>query len=289
MDNLIKALIRNERIRVYIANSTDTVNEAIRIHDLWPSAASVLGKTMTVGVIMGAMLKGDEAVTIKLDGNGQIGQVIVDSNAKGEVRGYVTNPHVHFSRNNRLDDVTTLGYNGYIDVIKDLKMKELYQSSIPIETGDIAKDFTFYFASSEQTPTLTSLGITMKEDNTCEVCGGIIVQLLPNALEEDIQYLEGKTKEMENFSQLLREHPQAEEILNLLFGNDVKILGRLPVSFQCGCSKEKFAVGIATIGKDEIQNIIDTDGHAEVICHYCRKKYDFNEEELKAIREESKK
>src|SRR5690554_5566969 len=168
MNNLIKALTCGGRVRVYITNTTDVVNEAIRLHDLWPSAASVLGKTMTVALMMGAMLKGEEALTIKIDGNGPIGNVIVDSDSKGNVRGYVDHPHVHFSRKATLDDVTTLGYNGYIDVIKDLKLKDLYSSTIPLETGDLAKDFTYYFAKSEQTPSVVALGTIMNEDNTCK-------------------------------------------------------------------------------------------------------------------------
>jgi len=288
MDHLIKALARDKRVRVYIINSTNTLNTAINKHDLWPSAASVLGKTMTIGLIMGAMLKGQEATTIKIDGNGPIGSVIVDTNAKGHVRGYVNNPHVHFSKKSSLDDITTLGNNGYIDVIKDLKMKDLYSSTIPIQTGDLAKDFTYYFAHSEQTPSLTSLGVIMKEDNTADVCGGLVVQLMPDAKEEDIVFLESKTSLLSKFSQLLTEY-NIEEILKLLFEDDYTILENMPVEFYCDCNRSKFQRGIASLGKEEIQDIIDTVGHAEVVCHYCKEQYVYNEQDLKDIKKGLKK
>jgi len=289
MDYLLKALARGGRVRVYISKTTDIVNEAIKTHDLYPSAASVLGKTLTIGLMMGAMLKGDEALTIKIDGNGPIGNVIVDSNAKGFVKGYVDNPHVHFSKNNTLDDVTTMGYNGYIDVIKDLKMKDLYSSTIPIQSGDLAKDFTYYFAGSEQTPTITSLGIIINEDNTTKICGGIIIQLMPNALEEDIDFLEFKTSVLSKFSGLLSEYEDLEVILKLIFGDDYQILEKQDVFYRCDCSKEKFARGIATLGKAEIKDIIETDGQAEVICHYCKKQYLFSKSDLEKIESEARK
>jgi molecular chaperone Hsp33 len=288
MDYLIKALARKGRVRVYIACTTKVANDAILTHDLWPSAASVLGKTLTIGLLMGSMLKGEEALTIKIDGNGPIGVVVVDSNSKGEVRGYVGHPHVHFSRENSLDDVTTLGYNGYIDIIKDLKLKDLYQSTVPLQTGDLAKDFTFYFASSEQTPTLTSLGTVINEDNTAELCGGIIIQLMPDAREEDIEFLEFKTPILSKFSELLSEYKDLKMILKLIFGDDCKTLEKMDVSYHCNCSKDKFARGIASLGSAEIQDIIKTDEKAEVICHYCRKQYIYSKDDLEKIEKESK-
>lgn len=288
MDYLIKALARNKRIRTYIVRTTDVVNEAINRHDLWPSAASVLGKTLTIALMMGAMLKNDEALTIKINGNGPIGNVVADSNAKGIVKGYVDRPHVHFSRHDSLDDINTLGYNGYIDVIKDLKMKNLYSSTVPIQTGDLAKDFTYYFATSEQTPTLTSLGIIINEDNTARICGGIIIQLMPDAIEEDIEFLEYRTSLLSKFSAVLNDYKDLEQILQLIFGDDYEIVDSHKVFFNCDCSKEKFSRGIATLGKKEIKDIIDTDGQAEVICHYCREQYLFSKEDLETIEKESK-
>ena len=284
MDYLIKAMLNDGRIRVYLANSTVVCLHAIEIHDLWPSAASVLGKTMTIGLIMGAMLKNEEALSIKIDGNGPIGQVIVDSNAKGTVRGYVTNPHVHFSKKGKLDDIITLGYNGYIDVIKDLKLKDLYTSTIEIQSGDLAKDFTYYFHHSEQTPTLISLGVKINESNIPDICGGILIQMMPDAKEEDIVYIENKTNLLESMSHLLLQFNSLEEVLNYLFPNNHQILSKMPIYFKCPCNKESFARGITTLGRSTINDIINEDGKAEIVCHYCRKVYNFSKQDLQAIK-----
>ena len=289
MDQVLKALACSGRVRVYIADTKDIINDAIVIHDLWPSTASVMGKALTIGAIMGAMMKGDQALTIKINGNGPIGNVIVDANAQGEVRGYVDYPHVHVSRSGSLDDVSTLGYNGYIDVIKDLKLKDLFVSNVPLQTGHLARDFTYYFLKSEQTPSMTAMGILMKEDNTAEVCGGIVIQLLPNALEEDIVFLESKAKLLESMSKLLFENKTLEDILKLVFGSDFVIMESLPLKFHCSCSKEHFGSGIASLGPKEIDAMITEDGQAEIICHYCHKRYLFSKEELETIRKGLKK
>ncbi|MDD3171355.1 MAG: Hsp33 family molecular chaperone HslO [Bacilli bacterium] len=288
MDILIKALALNEKVRVYLASTVDITNEAVKRHDLWPSAASVLGKAMTIGVMMGSMLKGDEALTIKIDGNGPIGVVVVDANAAGEVRGYVTREHVLFDKKGTLDDVTTLGYNGFIDVIKDLKLKDLFTSTIPLQTGDLAKDFTYYFATSEQTPSLVSLGSLFDVNNQAIVLGGIIIQLLPDATEEDINYIESKVNILSSYSSLLKDNPDQEDILKLLFNDDYKIVEKKNISFRCNCSKEKFAGGIASLGKEEIEDMINTDKKAEVICHFCKEVYTFDENELREILKHAK-
>lgn len=283
MDNLLKVLALEDRVRVYIVNNTQTTNDAIIRHDLWPSAASVLGKTMAIAQMMGAMLKGEEALTIKIDGNGPIGCVCVDSNALGEVRGYVTRSHVHFSKKDAIDDVYTLGYNGYIDVIKDLKLKELFTSTIPLETGDLAKDFTYYFTVSEQTPSLVALGSLFDVDNRAKVCGGIIIQLLPNALEEDIVYIESKVNILSKMSELLATYENLEDIIKLIFEDNYRVVEKMNVKFKCRCSKNHFASGIVSLGKDEIKDILETDKKAEVVCHYCGNRYVYDEKDLEII------
>lgn len=284
MDHLIKAVVNEGRIRVYLTKTTNVCLEVVKIHDLWPSAASVLGKTMTMALIMGAMLKGDEALTIKIDGNGPVGIVVVEADARGKVRGYVSNPHVHFSRQGKLDDTSTLGYNGYIDVIKDLKLKDLYTSTIALRTGSLAKDFTYYFLESEQTPTLISLGTKVREDNTPESCGGILIQLMPNATEEDISLVEDKAEALKEMSELLIKHNDIEEILQDLFPDNYHILADFPVAFKCSCSKASFSRGLATLGASTINDIITEDGKAEIICHYCHNVYNFNKHDLETIK-----
>ncbi len=287
MDYIIKSLVLNDTARVYVLRTTDIVNEAIERHDLWPSAASVLGKAMTIGLMMGGMLKGDQAVTIKIEGGGPIGQVVVDANAKMDVRGYVNFPHVTLSTNdNTLAEVQTLGTEGYIDVIKDLKMNDLFTSSIDIISGDLAKDFTYYFASSEQTPSAISLGSKFDVDNKCVICGGLIIQLLPNATEETIVRIEKELGKLNEFSKLLLENDDLENILKYLFNDEYRIVEKSDVRFKCNCSREKFLGGLISLGKDELYSMIEEGKDVETVCHYCENKYVFTKDELVKIVEE---
>lgn len=287
MDKLLKALALDDQVRVYIVNNTETVNEAIKCHDLWPSSASVLGKILTMGALMGGMLKGDEALTIKLLGNGQIGKVIVDANGRGDVRGYVDNPHINFVNNDGgLNDIYTLGNDGMIDVIKDLKMRDLFTSSIRL-TGNIASDFTYYFHESEQTLSLVSLGILINTENLCDVSGGIIIQLLPNATEEAISFLESKMDLLNNFSNALISK-ELSEILNDIFDNKFDLLEEMDTRFKCSCSKESYSRSLLTLGSKTLQELLDEDKEIDAVCHYCSKHYNFNEEELQALIDEAK-
>lgn len=286
-DICIKALALNNTVRVYVLRNTDTVNTAIEKHNLWPSSTSVLGKGLSMGQMMGKMLKGKEALTIKIAGNGYLGKVIIDANAKGEVRGYVDNPNVNFVNNNGgLNDLYAIGNEGLIEVIKDLKMKDLFTSSIEL-TGNLASDFTYYFYESEQTPSLVSLGILVGEDNKCIISGGIIIQVLPNATEKEIVAIEDKASLLNNFSNLLQNY-NLVEILKLLFNEDFEILDESDVCFKCSCSKESFSRSLLTLGSKTLTEILDEDHHIETNCYYCNSKYDFNEEEISLLIKEAK-
>lgn len=286
MDKLIKALALNKNVRVYIAKTTSLVNEAIVRHDLWPSTASLLGKSLTIAAMMGAMLKEKEGLTFKINGSGPCGNIVVDANSLAHVRGYVDKPHVHFSYKNSLDEATTLGCNGYLDVIKDLGLKEPFTSTTELQTGDLAQEFTYYFLTSEQTPSCVGLGCEMDVDNKCKICGGIIIQLLPNCEEKYISYIEGKLDIISKMTQLLSDN-SLNEILKLLFNDDFEILDEIEPMFKCPCSKEGFSRGILTLGSDEIEDIIKTKGEAEIVCHYCNNQYLFNKEELEKLYKES--
>ena len=277
---LIKAMGLNDEVKIYITDTTKITSTAIEKHDLWPSAASVLGKTMTIGLLMGGTLKQDQALTIKIDGNGPIGQVVVDANGHGEVRGYVSNPHVNFTKNKKIDDVTTLGYNGYIDVIKDLHMNDLFTSSTEIITGDLAKDFTYYLMKSEQIPSAIMLGSKFDVDNTCTLCGGMMIQLLPFASEETITYLENVLKDTLEFSELLQNN-SLEEILKIFFKDNFRILEELDVEFKCPCSYQRFKQSLINLGKKEIEDMINDRKDVEVVCHYCNEHYTYTIDELK--------
>jgi len=288
MDYLVKALALNAQVRVYLLKNTDTINEAIKRHNLWPSATSVLGKVMSMGLMMGSMLKGDQALTIKLNGNGPIGNVIVDANASGEVRGYVDNPHINFvNTKGGLDDITAIGNSGYLEVIKDLKLKDFFTSTIEA-TGNLASDFTYYFLESEQTRTSIYLGILVNPDNLVDVSGGILFQLMPDCSDETITKLEEKLLKITSISQLLKEY-SLEDILTILFDSDYQVLETNEVGFKCHCSKETFTRALLTLPKDDLQQILTEDKQIETICHYCHQTYHFNEKEIENLIKEKDK
>lgn len=287
MDQLIKALALKNQIRVYVLNSTDTTNEAIKLHDLWPSAASVLSKVLSTGLMMGGMLKNRQGLTIKINGSGPIGTIIVDANNQGDVRGYVEKPHVHFENiDGGLNDLLTIGNNGYLDVIKDLKLKDLFTSTIAL-SGDLAQDFTYYFLESEQTPSAILLGVLIDTDNLAKVSGGILFQVMPNATDEAITLIENYIKQVTYVSELLIEFTPTE-ILQQIFDNDFEIIESKSVRFHCGCSKESFAASLKTLGVATLKELLIEDKKIEVSCHYCTNKYLFNEEEIKTMIKEIK-
>lgn len=279
-DTLVKALAYNSEVRVIVCHNTESVNEAIRRHDTWPTATSVLGKVLTMGQIMGAMLKNDQALTLKLNGNGPLGNIIVDANASGDARGYVDFPHINFVGNGGLLDAMGIGQDGFLDVIKDLKMKDLFTSSIAI-TGDIARDFTYYFMESEQTHTAIILAIQVDVDNTCLVSGGLLIQLLPNATEDTIQLLEKALTNLPNPSILFMK--TNEEVLQTLFASSYEIIETQPIQFACHCSKDQFARSLITLGVDELLAMKQEDHKIDITCHYCNEHYHFTEDDIDTL------
>lgn len=278
---LIKALAFKEQVRVFLVNAPDALNEAIKRHDIWPSSASCLGKVMTTGLFLGANLKGEEAVTVKYNAGGPVGSIIVDADANGNVRGYVGANHINFVNNDGgLNEKMTLGDNGFLDVIKDLHLKDLFTSSVEA-TGDIATDFSKYYVESEQTPTLISLGTLIDVNNLAIINGGVLIQLLPNATEDAITYIESKYDILKKMSTLLQTHA-LEDILDMLF-DDAEIVGKLDIKFLCPCNKDRFSEGLLTLSKKDLEEMIEDGKPIETICHYCGERYEFSVDELKEI------
>ncbi|GAA0425490.1 MAG: Hsp33 family molecular chaperone HslO [Bacillota bacterium] len=286
-DFIIKATAYNGMVRAYATTSTDTVEEARRRHDSWATASAALGRTITIAGMMGAMLKGEDSITTKVMGDGPLGGIIADANAKGEVRGYVVNPHVDFelNANGKLDVARAVGTEGNISVIKDLGLKDFFTGEVPIISGEISEDFTYYFANSEQVPSAVGAGVLVNPDHSILAAGGFIVQVMPGASEEVISQLEEKIQELPPISTLIREGNTPEQILHRLFGeNQVKIHETVPMEFRCKCSKERLERAIKGLGDKEIQNMIDEDHGAEASCHFCNQTYQFTEEELEALK-----
>ncbi|MGE7219476.1 Hsp33 family molecular chaperone HslO [Priestia koreensis] len=287
-DYLVKALAFNNQVRAYAVRTTETVGEAQRRHYTWPTASAALGRSMTAGVMMGAMLKGENKLTIKVEGGGPIGPILVDSNAKGQVRGYVTHPQTHFDLNKfgKLDVARAVGTEGYLTVVKDLGMRENFTGQVPIVSGELGEDFTYYFVSSEQTPSSVGVGVLVNPDNTILASGGFIIQLLPGTDEEVISEIENRLNSVPAISKLIEKGLTPEEILHTLLGEEnVKILETMPVEFHCQCSRERIADAIVGLGKQEIQDMIDEDGKAEAQCHFCNELYQFDKEALEELKE----
>lgn len=285
-DYLIKSTVYDGMIRAYAAISTKTVEEARRRQDTWATTTAALGRTLTITAMMSAMLKGDDLLTVKIEGGGPIGAIVADGNAKGEVRGYVTNPHVDFELNDqgKLNVAKAVGVEGSLSIVKDLGLKDYFTGQVPIVSGEISEDFTYYFAHSEQIPSAVGAGVLINPDHSVQAAGGFIVQVMPGADEEIITRLEEQIQSFPAISNLIAEGNNPEQILNRLFGDEeVKIHEQLPLEFKCKCSKNRIEQAIKGLGNDEIQKMIDEDQGAEAKCHFCNETYHLTVQELQSL------
>lgn len=281
-DRLLRALARSGRVRIFICDTTNLVNEVKNKHDLWPTASAALGRTLSVGTIMGAMLKDKkEKLTIQINGGGPIGTVMVDAFSDGRVRGFVGDGHVHFQYNDtgKLAVGVAVGKEGYLKVIKSMSLKEDFSGQVALQTGEIGDDFAYYFAVSEQTPSVVSVGVLVDTDNSILASGGLIVQMMPDATEEDIVKTEEILKTLKPMSTLIHEGNSLEDILHSLY-DDVEILSEIEPRFECTCSREKMKAALTTLDKQDRLDMIKEDHGCECVCQFCGEKYFFDEAEL---------
>lgn len=289
-DKIIKALAYQNEIRVYVVEATEMVNEAQKKHDSWSTATAALGRAMIGTTLLGATLKGREKITVRIEGNGPIGYLVIDSNGKGETKGYIHNPQVNLPLNNngKLDVRGAVGTDGMLTVSKDLGMKKPFVGQVPLVSGELGEDFTYYMANSEQVPSAIGVSVLVNPDETVKAAGGFMIQVLPNAKEETIKKLETVIAELPLVSRLMENGETPDEILERLVGKDnYQLLETTPVQFKCDCSKERFGDAIISLGVDEIQNMIDEDHGAEAVCHFCRTKYQYTENDLEKLKEEA--
>ena len=286
-DELLHALVCEGRVRVVINNTTQLCEEARRRHDCWPTAAAALGRVLSIGSIMGSMLKDEsEKITIQINGGGPIGTILVDCFSDGNVRGFVGDPHQFYTYNDtgKLAVGVAVGHEGTLKVIRDLGMKEDFTGTVDLKTGEIGDDFAYYFTVSEQTPSVVSLGVLVEPDNSVSAAGGMLIQLMPDAKEEDIVKIENIVKELKPMSEMIHEGMSCADILNKYF-DDAEILETKEIAFKCHCSKDGMKQALMTVGKEELQKMIQEDHGCEITCHWCNEHYNFSEEELKAIEE----
>lgn len=285
-DYLVRAIAANGQVRAFAAYTKNTVETARQAHNTSPVVTAGLGRLLTAGAMMGSMMKGDrDVLTIKAEGSGPVGHYLVTADSKGNVKGYAANPNVILPANaaGKLDVGGSLGV-GLLTVIKDLGLKEPYTGTCELVSGEIAEDLTYYFASSEQTPSSVGLGVLMTKDNTVNVAGGFIIQLMPDATEETISIVEEKISTIKSVTSMLENGLDPEGIINLILGGlDPEILDKIPVRFYCNCSKERVSKALIAIGRKELDNIIEENEPIEVKCHFCNKAYNFTVDELKKL------
>lgn len=284
-DYLVKAYAFDGTVRIYSASTTCLVERARKIHDSWPAATAALGRVLTATVIMGAMSKEDQTLSIQIDGDGPIGKIIATTNAHGEVRGFVSNPQVHISTNDgKLAVGNVVGSNGFINVTKDLKIRDMFTSTAALQTGEIADDFTYYFAISEQIPSSVGLGVLVNDDNSVLSSGGFILQIMPGCKSKSLEEIETNIKKMKPISDLIQKGYTPEQIVNEITNGNHEFIEKMKLSYACDCNKERFAKGIVSLGENEIQGMIDDNHEIETTCQFCGRKYSFSPNELKILK-----
>lgn len=291
-DILVRGQSTDGAIRAFVAVTTDMVNEAQKIHNTFPVATAALGRTLTACAMMGQGLKNDtDSITVQFRGDGPLGNMVAITDKKSRVRGYVVNPFVDLPLNSKgkLDVGGAVG-RGQLNVIYDLSMKEPYSGQVPIQTGEIAEDLTYYFAKSDQIPTAMGLGVLVNPDNTAACAGGFMLQLMPEASEEVAGIIEDRMAEAPSVTKMLSDGMSAEDILFCLTQDFSMIMQNEAVvpQYKCKCSTDRMRRAVISIGKEELRKIIDEDGRCEVECQFCNNKYVFDKAELEEMYKKAK-
>lgn len=289
-DYIVRATAANGQVRAFAATTKDVVETARKDHNMSPIATVALGRLLTGGAMMGTMMKNDtDVLTIQIKGNGPLGAMTVTAEPDGHVKGCVANPQAMLPlKDGHMDIAGAVGI-GVLSVIKDIGLREPYVGDTILITSEIADDLTYYFATSEQVPSSVGLGVLMNKDNTVREAGGFIIQLMPNASDEFIDQLENRIKEIKSVTEMLEHGMTSEEILEHIFeGMDLQILDTIPTEFYCNCSKERVSAAVISVGKQELQKMIDDGEPIEVNCHFCNSHYKFSIDELKDMLEKAK-
>ena len=287
MDRIVRAISSDGLVQAAAICSRDLTERARQIRKLLPVGTAALGRTLSAASLMGNALKGVGAsLTLQIKGGGPLGTVLAVSDNLGNVRGYVTNPQVDIPlrEDGKLDVGGAVGREGTITVIKDLHMKEPYVGTIDLLGGEIAEDVAAYFVESEQIPTACGLGVLVDRDQSVKAAGGYLIQLLPGATEDTIVKVEGGIMAAGNVSAILDKDDDPEHMLRQVMSDfDLKILETCPVEYRCYCSRQRVERALISLGKDELRQILDEQGHCSMTCQFCDAVYDFSGDELKAL------
>ena len=289
-DYMVRATAMDGEIRAFAVTSKDTVETARQIHDTYPTATAALGRLLSAGLMMGADMKDDDdLITVKIDCQGPIKGLLATADRNGHVKGYVSNPAVDLPPNDKgkLDVGGALDL-GVLSVIKDIGLKEPYIGQTILITGEIAEDITYYYATSEQIPSSVALGVLMNKDNTVRQAGGFMIQLMPGAGDETAEKKKKKIGEIDGITSMLDKGMSPEDILTYILGDfGLRINERTDCSYRCDCSRERVLRALLSIGKKDLEEMIEENKDVEMECHFCGRKYTFTPEELKELVKEA--
>ena len=287
-DYMVRATAGNAQIRAFAATTKDLADYGRRAHGLSPIATAALGRLMTGTVMMGQMMDNDsDMITVKMDGDGPLKSVLATADNKGNVKGYVSNPYVIMEPNaaGHLNVGGGIG-EGTLTVIRDMGLKEPYVGQVPLYSGEVAEDLTYYFTKSEQTPSSVGLGVLVERENLSVIAaGGFIVQLMPFADEQTITHLEFNLGKFSSVTDILKAGKTPEDMLKIVLdGFDIEFTDTVDLNFYCNCDKDRVERALMLVGKKDIQEMIDDGKDIEIKCHFCNKAYTFSVDELKAIK-----
>ncbi len=291
-DYLIRGASMDGGIRFFACNTTMLVEEARSIHDCYPVSIAALGRLLTAGCMMGTMLKSEkDRLTIQINGRGPAGSIVVTSDHTGNVKGYIHNPQVELMQkeNGKLDVGRAVGVDGTLTVIKDLGLKEPYMGQVPLTTGEVGDDLTSYFAASEQTPTAVGLGVFVEVDGRVSAAGGFILQVLPEADDSTVSKIEQNLTRLASVTDMLKNDRDVESIIKEILGDiPYQIYENMDIRYICDCSRERIERALISMGEKEINDMIIEQNMAEVVCHFCNRKYQFDKEDLSQMLEKAK-
>lgn len=290
-DYIARGASTDDSIRFFSCITTGMVEKAREIHNCSPVSIAALGRMLTAGSMMGIMLKSDKDImTIQINGKGPAGSIVVISDNTGNTRGYISNTNVELMQKEqgKLDVGRAVGVDGVLTVIKDMGMKEPYCGQIPIVSGEIGDDISSYFATSEQTPTAVGLGVLVEVDGHVAASGGFIIQLMPEADEQIIAKLEERLGNIKPVTDMISSGLDSEEMIKDILGDiEFKVLEKKYVDYRCNCTKERMERALISLGKKELEELIQEQGNAELVCHFCNNKYNFDKGELTSLLEKA--
>ncbi len=284
-DYVVRMIAKEAGVRGFACVTTELVREGARRHQTSPVATVALGQALTAAALMGTLLKTRQRVALKFEGNGPLAKIITEAESNGSVRGYIAIPNVALPPQlGGYSLPSALGDEGFLTVVKDLRLRDLYHGIVPLQAGDIETDLAYYLNHSEQTPSMVTMGVQLDDEGQVAAAGGILVQTLPPHQSAIVDVLAERAQEMPPISELLAEGQSPEDVLALLFANlNIKLLGQQPLFFQCTCSRERSLQALATLGREEIDDILAEEGEIVMDCHFCHEHYRFEREEVESV------